>query len=198
MTNDHVCCWRRHLMTRKVWIAIWSQRSLRSKLALVPFVNKSSHRTSSPHRADPQLKVYCINSLRAKAPRVGPVYGRASEKLAAGGPRMDVPALCDSRPRAASPGAEKSTAAPSCLLLGASVAALPATIGDPCHVIFTTLSPCEKCPVGGQAGIEKQRVTQHFVKIQVDSANNRSQTAKQWPLEALARAKSSGFEALIC
>lgn len=148
---------------------------------------------------EPQLKIYCINSLRAKAPGVGPVYGGASEKPAAGGPRIDVPVLCESRPRAASPGGEKSTAAPSCLLLGASVAAPPpATFGDPCHVIFATLSPCEKCPVGGQAGIEKQRVTQHFVKNQVDSANNWSQTAKQWPLEALARAKSSGFEALIC
>lgn len=61
------------------------------KLALVPFVNESSHRASCPHGADPQLKLYCIDSLRAKSPGVGPVYGRASEELAAGGPRIDVP-----------------------------------------------------------------------------------------------------------
>lgn len=34
------------------------------------------------------------------------------------------------------------------------VAAFLAIFSDPCHVIFATLSPCVKCPVGGQAWIE--------------------------------------------
>lgn len=60
---------------------------------------------------------------------------------------------------------------------------LPPASSDPCHVIFVTLSPCEKYPVGGQPRIEKQGVALHFVKYQVD---------KQ-PLEALARGKRFYF-----
>lgn len=50
-----------------------------------------------------------------------------------------------------------------------SVAAFLAIFSDPCHVIFATLSPCVKCPVGGQAWIEKQCVMLHFVKNSVNS-----------------------------
>lgn len=78
----------------------------------------------------------------------------------------------------------KKTPFLSCLLLGAVVAAFPAIFSDPCHVIFATLSPCEKCPVGGQAGTEKQCVTLHFVKNPVNSATDSSQRAKQWASEA--------------
>lgn len=64
---------------------------------------------------------------------------------------------------------KKSTNPISCLLLSALVATFLAIFSDPCHVIFATLSPCGKCPVGGQAWIEKQRVMLHFVKNTVNS-----------------------------
>lgn len=64
---------------------------------------------------------------------------------------------------------------------------LPPASSDPCHVIFVTLSPCEKYPVGGQPRIEKQGVASHFVKYQVD---------KQ-PLEALQVGKGCIF-CLFC
>lgn len=58
---------------------------------------------------------------------------------------------------------------------------VPPALSDPCHVIFVTLSPCEKYPVGGQARIEKQGAAPHFVKYQV---------GKQ-PLEALQWGRNS-------